>query len=64
MSLFDKAKETLENNKDVLKSDKAEEISDMVLDKTEEVAKKVAGEQHADKISQARDAIDSKIGNK
>ncbi|ADH91942.1 antitoxin [Arcanobacterium haemolyticum] len=63
MSIFDKAKEALNSNKDILKSDKAEEISDMVLDKAEDAAKKVAGEKHSDKISQVRGTLDSKIGN-
>ncbi|QJC21210.1 antitoxin [Arcanobacterium buesumense] len=63
MSLFDKAKEALNDNKDILKSEKAEDISDMALDKAEEAAKKATGDDHADKISQVRDVIDSKIGN-
>ncbi|MGP5245907.1 antitoxin [Corynebacterium flavescens] len=55
MGIFDKAKE-------VLNSDKGEEISDKVLDKASELAKGTLGEKYSDKIDGARDSIDEKIG--
>lgn len=55
MSIFDKAK-------DALKSDKAEELSDKGLDKLEQLVGDKLGAEHADKIAQAREAIDERIG--
>lgn len=46
-----------------LKSEKAEQISDSVLDKAAGAANKVTGGKHEDKISRARDAADRAIGN-
>lgn len=48
---------------EALSSDKAEEISDKVLDTAAGAAKKVSGGKFDDKIDSARDAADSKLGN-
>lgn len=60
-----KGKELFEQNRDridsALKSEKAEEISDRILDGASDAAKKVAPD-HADKIDQARDRADGAIG--
>lgn len=48
---------------DALKSEKAEEISDGVLDTGANAANKVTGGKHADKIGDVRDNLDKKIGN-
>lgn len=56
MGIFDKAKEALS-------SDKAEEVSDKVLDKGEKLAHDKLGKDKADKVSDVRDSIDDKIGN-
>ena len=56
MGIFDKAK-------DALNSDKGEELSDKGLDKAAEAAKGKLGEDKADKVDQARDAIDGKLGS-
>ncbi|RPE77463.1 MULTISPECIES: Rv0909 family putative TA system antitoxin [unclassified Frondihabitans] len=60
-----KAQEFLKDNKvtDALKSDKAEGISDSILDAVASAADKATGGKHHDKIQQARDAADKKIGN-
>ena len=49
--------------KDQLSSDKAEEISDSVLDKAAQAASKATGGKYDDKINSARDAADARIGN-
>ena len=56
MNIFDKAK-------DALNSDKAEEISDKGLNAVSGAADKVTGGKYTDKIENARDAADDKIGN-
>lgn len=53
----------LDGAKDFLKSDQAEEKSDQVLDKAEELAKKALGDEKAGQINNVRNAIDEKIGN-
>lgn len=60
-----KAKEFLNDNKvkDALNSDKAEEVSDSILDAVAGAADKVTGGKFHDKIEEARDAADKKIGN-
>lgn len=55
MGIFDKAKEALS-------TDKLEELSDSLLEKGAEAAKKVLGEEHAEKIDGVVDSIDEKIG--
>lgn len=56
MNIFDKAK-------DMLTSDKAEEISDKALDAAAAAANKVTGSKHADKVEGVRDAVDARVGN-
>lgn len=56
MGIFDKAK-------DAMNSDKGEQVTDQGLDKAADAAKGKLGEDKADKIDQARDAADRKLGN-
>lgn len=56
MGVFDKAK-------DALNSDKAEQVTDQGLDKAADAAKGKLGEDKHDKVDQARDAADKKLGN-
>ena len=62
---LDKAK-NLANDpkvKDKLNSDKAEKVTDSVLDKAAGVADSLTGGKHSDKVRKARDAADNAIGN-
>ncbi|WP_181276032.1 antitoxin [Brevibacterium oceani] len=62
---LDKAK-NLANDpkvKDKLNSDKAEQMSDSLLDKAAGVAESLTGGKHSEKIQKARDAADNAIGN-
>jgi hypothetical protein len=60
-----KAKEFLNDNKvkDALNSDKAEEVSDSILDAVAGAADTITGGRFHDRIDEARDAADKKIGN-
>ena len=60
-----KAKTFLEDDKvrDALKSEKAEDVSDKLLDAVSGVAQKVTGSKYDDQITKARDAADKKLGN-
>lgn len=58
MGLGDMAKKA----KDALSSEKGEQTSDKVLDGAADLANKVTGGKHADKIQQGRDAADERIG--
>lgn len=49
--------------KDALKSEKAEDISDKLLDGVANAAQKATGSKFDDKIESARKAADDKIGN-
>lgn len=49
--------------KEALKGDKAEEVSDKLLDGVAGIANKVTGGKHADKIADAKKQADEKIGN-
>lgn len=49
--------------KGLLHSDKAEEISDNLLDSASAAADKVTGGKFADQIDGARDAADEHVGN-
>lgn len=49
--------------RDALKSDKAEQVSDSILDKAAGIANKVTGDKHADSVKKVRDQADSRIGN-
>ncbi|MBX3068534.1 MAG: antitoxin [Cryobacterium sp.] len=49
--------------KDAVKSEQAEEISDNILDGAENLIDKVTGGKLAEQVDDVRDAIDKKIGN-
>lgn len=57
------AKENADKVSEALKSDQAESISDKILDGAADLANKVTGGSHADKITEVRDNLDGKIGN-
>jgi hypothetical protein len=46
-----------------LKSERAEDISDKVLDAVADAADKASGHKHSDQIHSAKAAADKKIGN-
>ena len=48
---------------DALKSEKAEGVSDRILDAVAGAADKATGGKHADKIQQAKEQADKKLGN-
>jgi len=60
-----KAQKFLEDDKvkDALKSEKAEDISDKLLDGVANAAQKVTGSKFDEQIEGARKAADDKIGN-
>ena len=60
-----KAQEFLKDGKvqDALKSEKAEGVSDDLLDKVAGAANRVTGGKYEDKIDKARDEADKRIGN-
>jgi len=60
-----KAKTFLEDDKvrDALKSEKAEDVSDKLLDAVSGAAQKVTGSKYDDQITKARDAADKKLGS-
>ena len=60
-----KAQAFLKDNKvqDALKSEKAEEISDKLLDTVADAAKKATGGKHDAKIDEAKAKADRAIGN-
>jgi len=60
-----KAKTFLEDDKvrDALKSEKAEDVSDKLLDAVSGTAQKVTGSKYDEQIAKARDAADKKLGN-
>lgn len=64
--LVNQGKQFLEDNKDklqdVLKSDKAEEVSDNVLDSAAEFVKKVAPDSVDAQVDGVRDTIDKAVG--
>lgn len=68
MSAFDditkKATEFLKSDqaKDALTSQQAEDISDKLLDGVASAVDKATGGAHADKIQDAKDAVDKKFG--
>lgn len=55
-------KEHAENAKDALSSDKAEGISDRVLDGAADLANSVTGDKFDDKIEDIRATLDEKFG--
>ncbi|MGN6425258.1 Rv0909 family putative TA system antitoxin [uncultured Leifsonia sp.] len=60
-----KAQEFLNDDrvKDALSSQQAEDISDKVLDGVADAAKKVSGGKFDDRIEDARDAADKRVGD-
>lgn len=48
---------------EALSSDQAEQVSDKLLDGAANLANKVTGGKHSDKIDGVRDDLDGKIGN-
>ncbi|GAA4059045.1 hypothetical protein GCM10023065_05730 [Microbacterium laevaniformans] len=64
--IVNQGKQFLEQNKDkideVIHSDKAEEVSDSVLDVAADVVKKVAPDQFDAKVGEVRDQVDGAIG--
>lgn len=65
--VVNKGKQFLEQHKDEidrnLKSDKAEDVSDKVLDAAAEFVKKVAPDSVDAKVDEVRDTVDRRIGN-
>jgi len=65
--IVNKGKEFLEENKekidDLIHSDKAEGVSDNVLDSAADFAKKVAPDSADAKIDELRDKADGAVGN-
>lgn len=49
--------------KEAASSDKAEELSDNVLDGAENLANKLTGGKFADQVDDVRDNLDKRIGN-
>ncbi|MGO2139462.1 MAG: Rv0909 family putative TA system antitoxin [Leucobacter sp.] len=62
-----KAKDFVEENadkvKEALQSDKAEEVSDKVLGGLADLANKLTGGQHADKVEEIKQKLDDSFGN-
>ncbi len=52
-----------EKTQEALRGQKAEEVSDKLLDGVAGLADRVTKGDHSDKIADARDAADKKIGN-
>ena len=48
---------------DALKSEQAEQISDKVLDGAADLANKVTGGNHSEKIAEVREQIDKQLGS-
>jgi len=65
--MVNQGKQFLEQHKDkideVIHSDKAEEVSDSVLDAAADFVKKVAPDQFDAKIDEVRDQVDGAVGN-
>ncbi|MFA5606328.1 MAG: Rv0909 family putative TA system antitoxin [Leucobacter sp.] len=57
------AKQNSDKIQDALKSEQAEQISDKLLDGAADLANKVSGGKHSEKIAEVRDDLDGKIGN-
>lgn len=60
-----KAKDFLEDEKvqDALRSERAEEVSDRILDGVRDAVDKVTGGKFEKQVDDARDAVDKKIGD-
>lgn len=53
----------LDNAKDALNSQQAEDISDQALQAGRDAVNKATGDKHAEQVQQASDFLDGKIGN-
>lgn len=64
-NVADKAKAFLSDNRvtEALKTEKAEEVSDKVLDGAAQVANEVTGNKFTEQIKDARAAVDKELGN-
>ncbi|WP_295838228.1 Rv0909 family putative TA system antitoxin [uncultured Microbacterium sp.] len=62
-----KGKKLLDENRDkieeALKSEKAEEVSDKILDGAADAIKKVVPTEHHAKVDEVRENVDKNIGN-
>ncbi|XCB30832.1 antitoxin [Arcanobacterium hippocoleae] len=63
MGIFDTAKDALNNAKDALHTQKAEELTDQLLDKGAEFAKNKLGTGKTAQIDQVRESIDKNLGS-
>ncbi|MCC4248603.1 MULTISPECIES: Rv0909 family putative TA system antitoxin [Microbacterium] len=65
--IINKGKQLLDQNRDkieeALKSEKAEDVSDKVLDGAADAIKKVVPAEHHAKVDQVRENVDKNIGN-
>jgi len=65
--IINKGKQLLDQNRDkieeALKSEKAEEVSDKVLDGAADAIKKVVPAEHHAKIDEVRENVDKNVGN-
>ncbi|WP_336650988.1 MULTISPECIES: Rv0909 family putative TA system antitoxin [unclassified Leucobacter] len=57
------AKQNAGKIEEALQSEQAEGISDKILDGAANLANKVTGGKHSDKVTELRDNLDGKIGN-
>lgn len=53
----------LDNAKDALNSQQAEDVSDQALQAGRDAVNKATGDKHAEQVQQASDFLDGKIGN-
>lgn len=65
--IINKGKQLLDQNRDkieeALKSEKAEEVSDKLLDGAADAIKKVVPEEHHVKVDEVRENVDRNVGN-
>ncbi len=65
--IINKGKQLLDQNRDkieeALKSEKAEEVSDKILDGAAEAIKKVVPTEHHGKVDDVRENVDKNVGN-
>lgn len=65
--IINKGKQLFEENRDkieeALKSEKAEEVSDKLLDGAADAIKKVVPAEHHAKVDEVRENVDKNVGN-
>lgn len=65
--IINKGKQLFEENRDkieeALKSEKAEEVSDKLLDGAADAIKKVVPAEHHAKVDEVRENVDKSVGN-